>query len=302
MGVFVVRGERVLRLLAGLMLLVTAFGFAWSSLELAAQAAQDEPAAQGSALPAMQDAVGVMAGDGQDGVRITVCLPSAQPPLPQPARPAAGAPRVLIYHTHTYEAYNGGDNRPYAIVGADEWRTDDSGYNVVRVGEALAAELAALGIVAVHDTTAFEPPKIGTAYERSLAMLDSRLNAGEEYDLIIDLHRDAYNSTTWAEQSVEVAGVSCARIMFLIGTGEDGFAVKPDWERNLALAARTEQALRGVNEGLSAGITVKGQRYNQHASDRCLLVEAGNNLNALEEVVASMPHLAYAIAQALAED
>ena len=68
--------------------------------------------------------------------------------------------RVLIYHTHTYEAFAKG-NASYKET--EKWRTADSAYNVVRVGEELAALLRSLGVDAVHDTTAFEPPDLGGA-------------------------------------------------------------------------------------------------------------------------------------------
>lgn len=108
-------------------------------------------------------------------------------------RPAAqqhhGA--ILIYHTHTWEAYRQTDER---YQETEKWRTKDERYNVVAVGEALTRALTALGYTVVHDTTAFEPPKLADAYARSLTMLEQRTASGETYDLYIDLHRDAISS------------------------------------------------------------------------------------------------------------
>ena len=56
----------------------------------------------------------------------------------------------------------------------------------------LTALLTGLGYEVEHDRTAFEPPVLDSAYARSLTMLQERLTAGERYDLMIDLHRDAY--------------------------------------------------------------------------------------------------------------
>ena len=110
-------------------------------------------------------------------------------------RPAAqqhhGA--ILIYHTHTWEAYRQTDDR---YQETEKWRTKDERYNVVAVGEALTRALTALGYTVVHDTTAFEPPKLADAYARSLTMLEQRTASGETYDLYIDLHRDAISSTS----------------------------------------------------------------------------------------------------------
>ena len=88
-------------------------------------------------------------------------------------RPAAqqhhGA--ILIYHTHTWEAYRQTDER---YQETEKWRTKDERYNVVAVGEALTRALTAMGYTVVHDTTAFEPPKLADAYARSLTMLEQR--------------------------------------------------------------------------------------------------------------------------------
>ena len=96
-------------------------------------------------------------------------------------RPAAqqhhGA--ILIYHTHTWEAYRQTDER---YQETEKWRTKDERYNVVAVGEALTRSLTALGYTVVHDTTAFEPPKLADAYARSLTMLEQRMASGETYD------------------------------------------------------------------------------------------------------------------------
>ena len=44
---------------------------------------------------------------------------------------------------------------------------------------------------------------------------------------------------------------------------------------------------------------MKNGRFNQHISTGCVLIEAGNNRNTLEQVLAAMPYLADAIAQSL---
>ena len=99
-------------------------------------------------------------------------------------------PRVLIYHTHTWEAYEMTESASY--VPTETWRTKDNAHNMVCVGRALAEELTARGFDVVHDTTAFEPPNLSASYQRSLKMLEARLDAGEQYDYLFDLHRDAF--------------------------------------------------------------------------------------------------------------
>lgn len=208
--------------------------------------------------------------------------------------------RVLIYHSHTYEAYEQTDER---YRETEKWRTADSAHNVVRVGEELAALLRSHGLEVVHDSTAFEPPTLSTAYTRSLQMLENRQAAGETYDLYIDLHRDAYAASSTGKNTVNAGGVETARLMLLVGKGEgqtgQGFDVKPDWPTNLAIAQRVTDALNDQAEGLCRDVCVKSGRFNQHIASGCVLVEAGNNHNTLEEVLSAMPWLADAIVQVL---
>lgn len=211
--------------------------------------------------------------------------------------------RVLIYHTHTYEAFEQADAAPYRET--EKWRTADSAHNVVRVGAELAALLRSLGMEVVHDTTAFEPPNLSSAYTRSLEMLKARQAAGESYDLYIDLHRDAYVASYSGGNTVSAGGAEAAKLMLLVGKGEgqtgQGFDEKPDWEKNLSIAQRITDALNAQADGLCRDVCLKSGRFNQHVSDACILVEAGNNKNTLAQVLAAMPYLADAIRDAMTE-
>ena len=207
-----------------------------------------------------------------------------------------GAFRVLIYHTHTYEAYTATEQMPYTPT--EKWRTANNERNMVAVGAYLTELLQSAGIDAVHDTTAFEPPKLSTAYERSLAMLRQRQENGERYDLYIDLHRDAYSKNN-GPNTVEKDGQTIARLLMLIGKGTGqtgaGYAEKPDWEKNRTLAQALSNRLNLQCEGLCRGVALKNGRYNQHVANCCVLIEVGNNYNTLEEALAAMPYLANAI-------
>ena len=197
-------------------------------------------------------------------------------------------PRVLIYHTHTHEAYAQSEEDPY--VETEAWRTADQAHSVVRVGEALAGLLERYGFEVVHDTTDHEPPKLSTAYARSLKTLESY--AGERFDLYIDLHRDAYNESM-ADCAV-VNGQRAAQLMVLIGNGGD-YEVRPDYEANLRFAQRLTGEINGIAPGLCREVMVKNGRYNQHVGTPAILIEAGHNENTLQEALASMPYLADAL-------
>lgn len=219
-------------------------------------------------------------------------------PLGKPKLPENG--RILIYHTHTYEAYEQ-DQQPYQET--ERWRTADSECNMVRVGEELAQLLRGLGYTVVHDTTAFEPPDLSSAYARSLTMLENRAAAGESYDLYIDLHRDAYVEGQAGLNTVTAGGVEAARLMLLIGKGEGytdaGYDQKPDWQANLACAQSITDALNQQVPDLCKEVRLKSGRFNQHVAKNCVLIEVGNNRNTLRQALAAMPYLADAIHAAL---
>lgn len=206
--------------------------------------------------------------------------------------------RILIYHTHTWEAFAQVESARYEET--EKWRTKDDTCNVVAVGKALSAALRALGFEVVHDTTAFEPPNLSTSYERSLKMLEERAARGESYDLYIDLHRDAFSSANAVKRTVKVGGEDVARFMVLVGKGVN-YSPKPDWEDNLALAKHLTECMNHLADGVCREVKVKTGRFNQHVASHCVLIECGNNFNTLEEVLRGVPYLAEAIGETLTE-
>lgn len=219
-----------------------------------------------------------------DGIEIEIVTPTEAPAKPK---------RVLIYHTHTHEAYEQVADDPYVAVEA--WRTTDTDYSVVRVGRALTEELQRLGLEVVHDCTDHEGDQLSTAYTRSLKTLKSY---AEPFDLYIDLHRDA-----WAEGEVKtVAGKSgalMAPLMVLIGNGK-GFDEKPFYKENYAFACALEDQINAIEPGLCKPVLVKDGRYNQHIGAPAILIEVGHNRNTLRQALNAVPPLAEAILALLA--
>ena len=206
------------------------------------------------------------------------------------AAPQERARTVLIYHTHTHEAYAQDSDDPYEAI--ETWRTIDEEHSVVRVGSALADALTKLGYKVTHDTTDHEQDALSSAYERSLVTLQGY---DERFDLRIDLHRDAYVEGL-EEHFSDSEGERYAQVMLLVGRG-DGYsgADRPPYEENLAFAQRLTNAINEQKHGLCRNVTVKKGRYNQHVDTRCILVEVGHNLNTLREALASVPALANGI-------
>lgn len=77
-------------------------------------------------------------------------------PTPTPTVQPAASKRILIYHTHTHEAYAQEEGNEYVETGA--WRTADADHSVVRVGAELASLLRMYGFEVTHDTTDNEMP------------------------------------------------------------------------------------------------------------------------------------------------
>ena len=212
--------------------------------------------------------------------------------------PQQDAPTVLIYHTHTWEAYEMEVEGEY--VPTETWRTKDERFNMVRVGEVLAQALTAQGFSVTHDTTAFEPPNLSTAYTRSLAMLESRLAAGESYDYIFDVHRDAYSGLWNGANCTQTEDGEVAYVMLLVGKGTGatgaGFDERPDWPQNLELAQALTDAINAAAPGVARDVKIKTGRFNQHVSTSALLIEVGNNRNTLAQALAACPVIAKGLA------
>lgn len=205
-------------------------------------------------------------------------------------------PRILIYHTHTTEAYTATKTSPY--VQTSSYRTKDAGKSVIAVGEALAQRLRTqYGFCVIHDTTDHEPPSLKTAYERSEQTMKSYLERYPSLILFIDVHRDASSDT---KDYVLVDGQPTARLMCVVGQGTK-YTEKPDFDTNYALAATLTENLRRIEKRLARDVRVKTGRYNQHVGELSLLIEVGHNANTLEQALNTVPSLAESLALALAE-
>ena len=205
-------------------------------------------------------------------------------------------PKVLIYHTHTTEAYTATPASPY--VQTSSYRTADASKSVLAVGEALAQRLRTeYGFTVLHDTTDHEPPSLKTAYDRSEATMRKYQGQYPSLVLFIDVHRDASSDT---KDYVLVDGSPTARLMCVVGQGTK-YDQKPDFDRNYALASALTDHLRGIEKRLARDVRVKTGRYNQHVGDLDLLIEVGHNANTLEQALHAVPSLAESLALTLAE-
>ena len=205
-------------------------------------------------------------------------------------------PKILIYHTHSTEAYTATASSPYVQTGS--FRTADPSKSVLAVGEALAQRLRIqYGFSVIHDTTDHEPPSLKTAYERSEKTMRRYLEKHPSLILFIDIHRDASSDE---KDYVMVDETPTARLMCVVGQGIK-YADKPNFDRNFALAASLTENLRHIEKRLARDVRVKTGRYNQHIGQLSLLIEVGHNANTLEQALHAVPSLAESLALTLAE-
>lgn len=167
-------------------------------------------------------------------------------------------PRILIYHTHTHEAYEKKEEDEYIETSA--WRTKNNQYNIVRVGEELARLLTEQGFAVIHDTTDHELNDLSTAYVRSLQTMEKYM---DEIDVFIDLHRDAYYKDSSGNPfSLQTDEGDFARLMCLVGNGK-GFSDEMHYTDNYALATLLTGEINEKIPGLCRPVMVKDGRYNQ---------------------------------------
>jgi stage II sporulation protein P len=204
------------------------------------------------------------------------------------------APLVLIYHTHSEEAF-----LPELPPGtpAGSAFSDDQSRDVVRVGAELADALfSEYGIPVAHLTTRFDQQGRMDAFVRSLAGVSAVLRQYPTLHILLDVHRD---DAPRAETTATVDGRSTARIMIVVGDNET--LPEPDWQRNAAWAAELAQAIDRAHPGLLRTYQGRpyysdGGRFNQQLSPAALLFEIGGQDNTLAEELRAADLLAGVLA------
>ncbi len=209
-------------------------------------------------------------------------------------------PKVLIIHTHGTESYV--PSEKYQFTYTTNSRTTDINYNVVAIGTALENELKNMGIDVIHDKSMYDYPEYNSSYDKAYYAIRNTLNKNPDIAMVIDLHRDAVNSTDGEKIKLtgSVKGEKAAQIMFVVGTDECGFK-HPYWKDNLKFASMLQTNLAKIDVSLIRPINLRTSRFNQHFTKGSLIVEVGTNGNTLDEALVSAKYLAVAIRDTIAE-
>ena len=210
-----------------------------------------------------------------------------------------GEPQILVIHTHSSEAYTQAGLDHYEA--SDTNRTEDTNYNIVRIGDELTDILNGAGLNVIHDRGIYDYPSYTGSYSRSGAAVEQYLSEYPSIGIVIDMHRDALDSNgvvykTMAEES----GVCASQIMLLTGSDESGLP-NPDWRSNLALALYLQEAVSRRHPTLMRPVSLVSQRYNLHLTRGSLIMEVGSSGNTLQEALAAIRLFADAAAPALLE-
>lgn len=197
----------------------------------------------------------------------------------------AQGPQILIYHTHSQEAF--ADSIP-----------GDRATSIVGVGDRLAQILSEeYGYQVLHHDASYDVPSRDDAYSVALPNIEKVLEENPQIQVVIDLHRDAVDENT--RLVTEIDGRPTARFMFFNGlsrtkkTGNISYLYNENLDSNLAFSFQLQKKALEYYPGLTRKIYLKAYRYNMHLRPRNLLVELGAQNNTAEEAMNACDPLAH---------
>ena len=202
-------------------------------------------------------------------------------------------PKVLILHTHGTESYT---KQPGEIYEEDsDYRTLNSSYNMLSIGEELAQVLTSGGISVLHDRTLHDYPSYSGSYDHARQTIWAYLEAFPSITMVIDLHRDAldFEQDPQLTTLANVGGNRSAQLMLVAGT--DHNVPYSGWQENLAMGVKLTAVLEKMYPGITRPIQLRPQRFNLDMTPGSLLVEVGANGNTHTEAMTAVRALGAAI-------
>lgn len=184
------------------------------------------------------------------------------------------APTVLILHTHATESYAPTDDAAYTPSG--DRRTLEEAYNMISIGDQVAAILEAGGISVLHDRTLHDYPSYNGSYNSARNTIAEYLQQYPSIRMVLDIHRDAVTTESGGHltTSATVNGQPSSQLMIVIGTDATG-NYHPNWQTNLALALKLTTQWERLSPGITRPIYLRGERFNMDMTSGSLLIEVG---------------------------
>ena len=191
-------------------------------------------------------------------------------------------PQILIYHTHSQEAYK--DSGP--------------GQTVVGIGDYLTRLLEAKGYNVYHDKSVYDLKNgqldRSKAYNYALDGITNILQQNPSIEVVLDIHRDGVGENLHLVTQVD--GRDTAQIMFFNGLsqtpeGPIEYLQNPYREDNLAFSLQMQLGSAAYYPGFTRKIYLKGLRYNEHLRPKSSLIEVGAQTNTYEEALNAMEPL-----------
>lgn len=189
-------------------------------------------------------------------------------------------PKALLYFTHSHEAYE-----PVTKAKSGKVAVSHQSENIMKFGEKLKTQLIFNGIETdiLPIDNQLEMQKNGIAYGRSYKEIRPHVAKQiqeENYDLVIDLHRDHLGPD---RTTVVFEDENYAKIAFVVGMDH------PNYAQNKAMAQQMKDELELLVPGITRHLIMKGGarvdgKYNQDLGTSFLLIELGGIGNSEDEL------------------
>ena len=187
-------------------------------------------------------------------------------------------PQILIYHSHSQEGF------------VDTVEGDDT-TTIVGVGDYLTELLTeTYGYQVIHDRGVYDLVDgvldRNVAYDYSGEAVRQWLEKYPQIQVVIDLHRDGVDGKRFV---VQENGRPTANLMFILGMSRTAdqqdisYLPNPYIKENMAFALQLQKKAEEMAPELMRNIYLMAYRFNLHYRPKSLLLEAGTQLNTLEE-------------------
>ena len=205
-------------------------------------------------------------------------------------------PSVLIVHTHGSESYTA--SKAYNYTQTGNYRTQDTKFNMIRIGTELEKHLKAAGIGVIHDKTINDYPSYNDSYNKTEKVIKNNLEKYPTICFVFDIHRDAVGESDNGVKFIStVNGEKAAQVMIVCGTDQN--LENPKWRDNLSLALKIQNYFETEQPSFMRPLNLRKERFNMHLTSGSLLFEVGTNSNTLDEALASARCLGDGLAEVI---